>query len=147
MAVATTHAHHTVAHRHHRHRFHGIWDKLGIFASALCLIDCLVLPIASAVLISIGTNSAWAAKFHGWILPIIGVSASMAFYHSLKAHHAYRIVAAGATGFALLVIGELAEASVQVRGINWVTLAGSGLLIAAHLKNLLMHSRRTAHKK
>ena len=127
------------------HRFSGVWDKLGIFASALCLVDCIVLPITSTILISIQTSAAWAAAMHGWLLLVIGLSASMAFYHSFRAHRAYGIVATGVTGFLLLLAGDVFEARALIQGINWVSLLGSALLIAAHLKNLWMHSAHSGH--
>lgn len=126
-------------------KFSGLWDKLGIFASAICLIDCIVLPIASTILISMQSSAAWASGMHGWLLLVIGVTASMAFFHSFRAHRAYGIVATGATGFLLLVAGEIFEARTALKGINWISLLGSALLIAAHLKNLWMHSAHAGH--
>lgn len=121
------------------HRFSGVWDKLGIIASTLCLIDCIVLPIVSTILISIQSTVTWAADMQGWLLLIIGTTASMAFYHSLKVHRAYGVVAAAATGLLLLIAGELFEVFGLLKGINWVSLSGSAILIAAHFKNLWMH--------
>jgi len=134
------HAHHDHVHdEDKKHPFSGLWDKLGIFASALCLIDCIVLPIASTILLSINSTSSWAAGMHTYILPIIGVTAGMAFYHSVKAHRAIAIAITGGLGFLVLVAGEIYEARVAIKGINWITLAGSSLLIGAHLRNLWMH--------
>ena len=74
------------------------------------------------------------------LLPLIGLTASMAFYHSYRAHRSYAIVALGAMGFALLVAGELFEAKIALTGINYISLAGTALLISAHLRNLWMHA-------
>ena len=117
-----------------------IWDKLGIVVSGLCLVDCLVLPLLSAVLISLQSSASWFANLHLYLLPVIGVTASMAFHHSYKGHRSYGIVIMGAVGFALLVLGEVFESKMQFFLFNWVTLLGSALLIAAHLRNLLMHT-------
>jgi hypothetical protein len=134
------HPHEAKAHGH-RHAFTPLWDRLGIVASALCLVDCIVLPLTSAILLSFQTGASWADNLHWWLLPPIGVSASMSFYHSFKAHHAYGIVISGASGFCLLVAGEIFEAQARFKGINWVTIVGSTLLISAHLRNLLSHAR------
>jgi len=117
-----------------------IWDKLGIVVSGLCLVDCLVLPLLSAVLISLQSSVSWFANLHLYLLPVIGVTAAMAFHHSYKAHRSYGIVIMGAVGFALLVLGEVFEEKLRFLLFNWVTLMGSALLIAAHLRNLLMHA-------
>lgn len=128
-----------------RHRFSGVWDKLGIFASTLCLIDCIVLPIASTILISLQATVSWLDNMHGWLPLIIGATASFAFYHSYKAHRAYGIVATGTAGLLLLVLGEIAEALAYTKGVNWVSLLGSVLLIVAHLRNLWMHRGHAGH--
>ncbi|HNL10261.1 MAG TPA: MerC domain-containing protein [Turneriella sp.] len=117
-----------------------IWDKLGIVVSGLCLVDCLVLPLLSALLISLQSSVSWFANLHFYLLPVIGVTASMAFHHSYKAHRSYGIVIMGAVGYVLLVLGEVFEAKLRFFLFNWVTLLGSALLIAAHLRNLLMHT-------
>lgn len=117
-----------------------IWDKLGIVVSGLCLVDCLVLPLLSALLISLQSSASWFANLHLYLLPVIGVTAAMAFHHSFKAHRSYGIVTMGAVGFLLLVVGEVFENRLRFFLFNWVTLLGSALLIAAHLRNLLMHA-------
>ena len=130
------------AHQHtHQNgsRFSALWDKLGIIASGLCLVDCIVLPIVSTALLTFQSTFAWADSLHWLLLPVIGVTAGMAFYHSYKAHRSYFIVALGAVGFLLLVTGEILELNLIRFRISWVSIAGSTLLIAAHIKNLRMH--------
>ncbi len=117
-----------------------IWDKLGIVVSGLCLVDCLVLPLLSALLVSLQASVSWFASLHLYLLPVIGVTAFMAFNHSYKAHRSYGIVCMGAAGYILLVLGEVFESRLRYFLFNWVTLLGSALLIAAHLRNLLMHA-------
>jgi hypothetical protein len=119
-----------------------IWDKLGIVVSGLCLVDCLVLPLLSALLVSLQTSVSWFASLHLYLLPVIGITAGMAFHHSYKAHRSYGIVIMGAAGFFLLVLGEILESRLRFLLFNWVTLLGSVLLITAHLRNLLMHTGR-----
>ncbi|MFZ5627832.1 MAG: MerC domain-containing protein [Spirochaetota bacterium] len=117
-----------------------IWDKLGIVVSGLCLVDCLVLPLLSALLVSLQSSVSWFASLHLYLLPVIGLTAAMAFHHSYKAHRSYGIVIMGAVGYLLLVLGEVFENRLRFLLFNWVTLLGSALLIAAHLRNLLMHT-------
>lgn len=117
-----------------------LWDKLGIVASGLCLIDCLVLPVLSALLMGLQSSVGWIADLHLYLLPLIGVTASMAFHHSYTAHRSYGIVLMGAVGYLLLVVGEVFESRLRFLLFNWVTLLGSALLIAAHLRNLLLHT-------
>lgn len=127
---------------HHHHsgsRFSAIWDKLGIVASGLCLIDCIVLPLVSTALISFQSSFVWAREIHWALLPMIALTASFAFYHSYRAHRSYRIVAAGAVGFLLLLGGEIFEGYLVFARFNFVSVLGSVFLIGAHLANLKMH--------
>lgn len=126
--------------------FNSVWDKLGVFASGLCLLDCLVLPLLSTALMGFASSSAWAQDLHWLLLPIIGVTAGMAFYHSYKAHRSYVIVTVGLVGYILLIAGEILEGKSGASGINWISLAGSLALISAHLRNLWMHAGKRKHK-
>lgn len=125
--------------------FSALWDKLGIAASTLCLIDCIVLPIVSTALMSVGPVFAWADKLHWVLLPVIGITAGMAFYHSWKAHKSYLIVASGALGFVLLTLGEIFEGQLRVLRVNWISIAGSAFLIGAHVRNLVIHLNHKHH--
>lgn len=128
------------AHRRQHAIFRLIWDKLGIAVSGLCLLDCLFLPALSALLASLESSVGWIANLHAYLLPLVGLTAAIAFYHSFRVHRAYGIVLMGLAGFILLVFGEIFESKLRYFMFNWVTLLGAAFLIGAHLKNLLMHS-------
>lgn len=121
-----------------------LWDRLGVFSSGLCLIDCLVLPIASTVLIGFQASVPWVLGFHTLVLPIIALAASFAFYHSFKAHRSYGVVIVGVLGIFFLFVGELWEENLRPNTIHYASLVGSLFLIAAHTRNLLLHSRHRA---
>ncbi|MBV6494209.1 MAG: hypothetical protein LDLANPLL_02240 [Turneriella sp.] len=125
----------------HTHPFSSFWDKIGIAASLLCLLDCLVLPLASILLMSIGSAFAWTENMHTWLLPLIALTSSFAFYHSWKAHRSYSIVSTALLGFLLLVAGEFLEIITFSVRWNWLSFSGSLLIIVAHLRNLTMHAK------
>ena len=121
------------------------WDRLGVIMSGLCLIDCLVLPVVSTLLISLQSSVGWVKELHWYLLPVIGITGGIAFHHSFKAHRAYSIVVSGVVGYLMLAFGELFEPALGFNSVNYVSVAGSALLISAHVRNLMMHSRKHAH--
>ncbi len=121
------------------------WDRLGVIMSGLCLIDCLVLPVVSTLLISLQSSVTWVRDLHWYLLPLIGVTAGIAFHHSFKAHRSYSIVVTGVFGYLMLAFGELFEARLGFTSINYVSVSGSALLISAHLRNLILHSGKNRH--
>lgn len=122
-----------------------IWDRLGVVMSGLCLIDCLVLPVVSTLLISMQSSMGWVKELHWYLLPVIGLTGGIAFHHSFKAHRAYSIVVSGVVGYLMLAFGELFESALGFASINYVSVTGSALLISAHVRNLLLHSGRHRH--
>ena len=121
------------------------WDRLGVIMSGLCLIDCLVLPIVSTLLISLQSSVTWVRDLHWYLLPFIGITAATAFHHSFKAHRSYSIVLMGALGYLMLALGELFEVRLGFKSINYVSVTGSALLISAHVRNLVLHSGKNRH--
>jgi len=122
-----------------------LWDRLGVIMSGLCLIDCLVLPIVSTLLISLQSSIGWVKELHWYLLPVIGLTGGIAFHHSFKAHRAYSIVVSGVVGYLMLAFGEVFESALGFASINYVSVAGSALLISAHVRNLMLHSGKRNH--
>ncbi|MEM1133983.1 MAG: MerC domain-containing protein [Pseudomonadota bacterium] len=111
-------------------------DGFGITLSALCLIHCLVLPIALALLPILGHSSTlgWFSEnewFHVAILiPILLVSGPVFFR---AAQHDARIGYIGGAGIALLCIALLMPNEWLEQTI---TTLGSIMLITAHIFNI-----------
>lgn len=108
-------------------------DKLGIFLSGLCAIQCAMLPILlslSAVVPS------WAHFGHGWIwLSVIGVIAAWSFSRGWKQHHDKRVVGLFVVGFCFLVGGTLAEDKVHIITESAMFVVGGVLMVMAHWRN------------
>ncbi|AFM13542.1 MerC domain-containing protein [Turneriella parva] len=145
MAVAALETKHDDAVKPKFSVFSLAWDRLGVIMSGLCLIDCLVLPVVSTLLISLQSSIGWVKELHWYLLPVIGITGGIAFHHSFKAHRAYSIVASGVVGYLMLAFGELFEPAFGFKSINYVSVTGSALLISAHVRNLLLHNRGHAH--
>jgi len=145
MAVAALETKHDHAVKSKSSVFSLAWDRLGAIMSGLCLIDCLVLPVVSTLLIGLQSSVGWVKELHWYLLPVIGITGGIAFHHSFKAHRAYSIVVSGVVGYLMLAFGELFEPALGFKSINYVSVAGSALLISAHIRNLMMHNRKHAH--
>jgi len=121
-----------------------IWDKLGIIASGLCLIDCIVLPVVSTTLL-LFSQSSWGESMHHALLPLIFFTGGLAFYHSFKIHRSYILTGVAISAFTLILIGEIFEEQMKVLPVNVLSLAGSLLLISAHIRNIRLHHRGSCH--
>ena len=145
MAVSALEAHAIHPVKRKSSVFSLLCDRLGVIMSGLCLIDCLVLPVVSTLLISLQSSIGWVKELHWYLLPVIGITGGIAFHHSFKAHRAYSIVVSGVTGYLMLAFGEVFESALGFASINYVSVAGSALLISAHVRNLMLHSGRRSH--
>jgi hypothetical protein len=119
------------------------WDKMGIFLSALCAAHCIavaIVPIALPAL-DIIFHSPW---FHRIFTVMIFIIGPMAFYPSFKRHGLTKILALAAGGMLLVATGTILDTLVAEELSHSISIAGSALLVTAHLWNL-RHSHR--HKK
>ena len=123
-----------LAHRPHTHT-HGRWDKLGIFASGLCLVHCLALPLLLPLLpaLALIPHSGMHALL---LIPVIALSA-LAVVPGYRHHRSRRVVGLAAAGVLLCSTAVLAEALFGLEGWDMpLTVAGGMLLVSGHLSNL-----------
>lgn len=108
-------------------------DKIGIFLSGLCAIQCAMLPILLSVSAVVPS---WAHFGHGLIwLSLIGVIAAWSFSRGWKRHKDKRVVILFAVGFCLLITGTLLEDKVHIITESAVFVAGGVLMVLAHWRN------------
>lgn len=112
----------------------GYADAAGIFASILCLIHCLALPLVLAMLPALG----WAEDewLHELLVGVAMVATLLALVPGFATHRRVSVLLMGIGGLACLAaavflvgphFGEVAETA--------LTVAGAVLLCAAHLRN------------
>lgn len=108
-------------------------DLLGAGASAACLAHCLLLPLLLALLPALSSLLAVPEAVHlaafGFAVPASGLAMARGY----RLHGILQPAAVGAAGLAALGLGTLG-------GFDWLaetglTVAGSLLLMAAHLRN------------
>ncbi len=108
-------------------------DKLGMFLSGLCAIQCAMLPILLSVSAVVPN---WAHFGHGWIwLSVIGVIALWAFARGWQQHQDKTVIAYFVLGYSSLVVATLLEGQVSVLMESALFVLGGALMVLAHWRN------------
>ncbi len=120
----------------------GLWDRVGISVSGICLVHCLLLPVALAAL------PLWPvfATVHAWLHPVFALllvpTTLLALVGSYRQHRQNDIVVLLGAGLVLiLVAGFLGHEAPGALTETVLTVLGSGLLITGHWRN--WRARRT----
>jgi hypothetical protein len=108
-------------------------DGLAISASMLCLIHCLVLPVAIAFLPALVAWADGGELFHIIMLAIAVPLSGGTLIAGWRRHGAVAPVAIGAVGLALLMAGLGYEGRALGTGL---TVAGGLFLALAHVRNV-----------
>ena len=111
------------------------WDWAGVFFSSLCVIHCIATPLLLA------GAAVWIASewIHVSMLLLLIPIVIMASMRPCPAQKKRQVVFIFISGLALLGAALLMEERVGEVGEIVLTVAGSSLLIAGHLKNRRMH--------
>jgi hypothetical protein len=125
-------------------RLWAAWDGAGAFASILCVIHCVGLPILLAAFPGMTSALPFMAgkdeTFHQVVAVIATILAMSAFSKGYREHRLLRVILLGVVGCALLII-----ASTGIEHETVWTVTGSVLLVAAHFVNYQkMHARSHA---
>ena len=90
----------------HRHR---LWDRLGISASALCLVHCVALPFLLAGMPALARfESSLGTGFHIVMAVLVTATVVPALRGGFKRHRDVPTLAFGGWGLTLILIGLLA---------------------------------------
>lgn len=108
-------------------------DKIGIFLSGLCAVQCALLP----VLLSLSAVvPGWAHFGHGWIwLSVIGAIALWSFSRGWRRHQDRVVIGLFIFGFGFLISGTLLEEKVTVITESMIFVVGGVLMVMAHWRN------------
>ena len=111
-------------------------DRIGVAASIVCLIHCLLLPLA-VPLLPLLAGVVEAESVHAGLLVFLAICALLAFVPGYRTHRAILVPAVGGFGIALLAGGALAHDVALLEGLDTpLTVVGGLVLIATHLANL-----------
>lgn len=121
-----------------------LWaDRLGVGASALCLVHCLALPFALTAF------AGWSGAEHGTFHLVAALTtlplAVAAGWPGYRAHRRRHVVALFVLGGALVAGAIPLEAWLGHEGHIALTVAGSLALVAGHLRNWTLRARCSDH--
>ena len=118
------------------------WDRIGVAMSALCMVHCLALPVIFALLPALTVYEHFTDTTHR-IFGVALVAISLfAFLPGYRRHRAMIVFVLGACGLGLVVFAAFAgERWLGEYGEIGFTVAGSILLILAHLRNRTLCQR------
>lgn len=109
-------------------------DKAAVALSGLCLVHCLALPLVLAVLPFL--NELVADHLHAPMLLLVIPVSVLAFASGFRRHRRGGVLAFGALGLALLVLGgTVAHSRYGLAADRALTIAGSLLLAVTHFCN------------
>ncbi len=119
-----------------------ISDLLGFSLSAVCAIQCALLPVLIGLTPAL---PAWAHIGHGWWwLGLVAAVATLAFARGYARHRHSGIIALAVMGFSLLVFGNWMEGRLLLWQETAVFVGGGVMLMFAHWRNYRASACRPA---
>jgi hypothetical protein len=119
-----------------------LWDRIGIGASTLCLIHCILTPVLLGTLPLLNLSSFYDERIHQALAVFIVVTCGFALVPGFRRHgrwHPARLALAGVT--LLLAAAFIAGPR---GGEAWempLTVAGGLFMVSSHLLNLRLTQR------
>ena len=111
-----------------------VLDQVAVALSGLCLLHCLLLPFAVAVLPFLGQFS--DDHLHVEMLVVVVPVSVVALYLGFRRHGHIGIVAWGLVGLSLLAVGgTIAHTLYGLLADRTLTVAGSLILACTHYRN------------
>jgi hypothetical protein len=114
-----------------------LWDRVGIGASALCLVHCLLTSVLLAALPLLNLSVLHNERIHQILAVFIVGVGGLAFFPGYRRHRRPLPLLLGAAGLALLLSAAFAVG--PALGHAWetpLTIAGGALMVCAHYLNL-----------
>lgn len=121
-----------------------IWDRIGIIASSVCLVHCLLVPI---ILMAFPFVESQHNHFHEVLTIFVVVPAFLAFIPGYRKHKNLSVLLFAITGLGFILFTAFFE-DIYLSHIaaRVITILGSMLMILAHARNIKhAHQCKTCH--
>lgn len=120
-----------------------LWDKWGIVLSAACIVHCFAVVILPLLLpaLEMFVHSPWV---HRCFAALVIITTPLAFIPGYRRHGLHRVMVGAIGGVTLVLLGVFLDGSVDELVSHGVSIAGSFLLVSAHISNL-RHAHRHTH--
>ena len=122
-------------------------DRLGVGASVLCLVHCLLTPFLLTGVAAFGSLGGHEADlaFHLVVFALALPLALLAAWPGYREHRDRAVLALLGAGVVLLVLSFVLHDVLGVAGHTALTVGGSVALVAGHLRNYRLRPRCAAH--
>lgn len=120
-------------------------DRLGLSASVLCLVHCLVLPFVLVGLSAWASVEAMETWLHAGVALLAVPAALLVAVPGYREHRRKHVPALLALGVALLVASFVLHDAFGEMGHYGFTVGGSLLLVAGHVQNYRLRRRCNMH--
>lgn len=121
---------------------HLLADRTAIALSALCVIHCLLLPMAMVMLPALATLGLDNEAFHAWMVVIVLPISAAALLVGCRRHGRLGVLVVGGLGLATLMLAVVAGHDVLGElGERLTTVIGASLIAFSHWRNFRLCER------
>ena len=121
-------------------------DKAAIGLSLICVIHCLLTPVAIAVIPALGATFLEDESFHYAVLFLVLPTSLFALGLGCRKHRGIEILITGLIGLSmLLLVPILGEDVTGETGEKILTIAGATIIAFAHVRNFRLCRQHDCH--
>ena len=112
-----------------------VMNGLGVGASALCIVHCLLTPVVMLAIPFIGLAMPDESRVHATMLLVVVLVGVVAFGAGYARHRRVSLLAAPMAGVALLAAAAFGGEAIGEVGESLLTVAGGAIMIGSHWLN------------
>lgn len=121
-------------------------DKAAIGLSLVCVIHCLLTPVAIAMIPALGATFLEDETFHYAVLFLVLPTSLFALTLGCRKHRSFDILIIGLFGLLVLfLVPILGEEATGELGKKILTVAGAAIIAYAHVRNFTLCRQRDCH--
>ncbi|MDE0478504.1 MAG: MerC domain-containing protein [Gammaproteobacteria bacterium] len=121
-------------------------DKAAIGLSLVCVIHCLLTPVAIAMIPALGATFLEDESFHYAVLFLVLPTSLFALSLGCRKHGHFKILMTGLLGlFVLFLVPILGEEATGELGEKILTVVGATIIAYAHVRNFRLCRQRDCH--
>ncbi len=121
-------------------------DKAAIGLSLVCVIHCLLTPVAITLVPALGATFLEDESFHYAVLFLVVPTSLFALGLGCRKHGRAQILITGLIGLLVLISPPiLGEEVTGELGEKVLTVAGAGIIAWAHVRNFMLCRQRACH--
>ena len=121
-------------------------DKAAIGLSLVCVVHCLLTPVAIAMIPALGATFLEDESFHYAVLFLVLPTSLFALSLGCRKHGHFKILMTGLLGlFVLFLVPILGEDATGETGEKILTVAGAAIIAYAHVRNFTLCRQRDCH--